>query len=192
MTSKDILNALEKHYDNAAYTVSNIYFFGHPYSETDFLVVQKSGYIYDIEVKVSRSDFKADFKKVDKHSILRLGGYTKPHRVGYKHEGKIKLARIGEIIPFHPPNRFYYAVPEGLITKKEVPPYAGLLYIKPDGKVVKIKEAPLLTKVKTPYEKVFANKFYYAYKELKRFKEENGIGKLNSYIKALENKLNNR
>lgn len=189
MTAKDIIVALESNYQTADFTVPNIYFFGHPYSETDFLVVQKSGYIYDIEIKISRSDFRADFKKEDKHSILSTGAYISKHNSFYfKDDKRIRVAK-GQPIPKSRPNRFYYAVPEGLIKKSEVPKYAGLLYIKPSGSVVKVKEAPLLTKEKTAFHEVLARKFYYSYLELKQFKSNNGISKLNTYIRQLEKKV---
>jgi len=61
-------------YSNARYKVSNSYVFRHDW-ETDFFVLQRSGICYEIEIKVSRSDFFADFKKKDKHDILRTGHY---------------------------------------------------------------------------------------------------------------------
>jgi hypothetical protein len=72
--------------------------------EADLLVLRKTGYIAEFEIKVSRSDFKADFKKVDKHNFLRAG-----------HKWCA--------------NEFYYACEDGLIKPDEVPEYAGLVYI---------------------------------------------------------------
>lgn len=42
-------------------------------SESDFLLKTKSGYWYEAEIKISFSDFKADFKKKEKHQILENG-----------------------------------------------------------------------------------------------------------------------
>jgi len=46
----------------------NIHFF--PYAEADWLSWLQSGYCWEIEIKVSRSDFKADFKK-EKHDRFK-------------------------------------------------------------------------------------------------------------------------
>jgi len=40
--------------------------------ECDLLIVRKSGYAIEVEIKISKSDFKADFKKIHK----RLGVYV--------------------------------------------------------------------------------------------------------------------
>jgi len=40
--------------------------------ESDYFAVSKSGYLYEIEVKHSKADFVADFKKVAKHKRLEL------------------------------------------------------------------------------------------------------------------------
>lgn len=187
MTAKDINKFLEIHYSNAKYTMSNVYFFGHPYSETDFLVIQDKGYIYDIEVKISRGDFAADFKKVSKHSILEKGNYTAKYKYPYlKEDGTREWVNPGDPIPHKRPNRFYYCVPEGLVSKNEVPKYAGLLYVKSSGVIEKIKEAPLLTKEKIDYAQLLMNKFYYSYKDLRKYKEENGFTGLNKMISFLE------
>lgn len=38
--------------------------------ESDSLFITRSGYIYECEIKISRGDFKQDFKKQKKHLIL--------------------------------------------------------------------------------------------------------------------------
>ncbi len=57
-----------KHIFDNKYQLLNSYIFGW---ESDYFGISKSGYIYEIELKISRSDFKADFKKTLKHSILQ-------------------------------------------------------------------------------------------------------------------------
>lgn len=74
--------------------------------ESDVLILTKSHYWYEIEIKVSRADFKNDLKhKSQKHNTLSDADATDK------------------------PNYFYYAVPEGLISPEEVPTYAGLIYM---------------------------------------------------------------
>lgn len=67
----------------------------------------------------------------------------------------IKIKPIAEI---QSPNKIWYAVPEGLITLAEVPPYAGLLYIGKDAKV--IKQAPFMHKTKHDLDKILLKKYY--------------------------------
>src|SRR5665647_215120 len=86
-----ILNS--KYKDTARFRVPNIYVFKNDW-ETDFFVVQKaSGYCYDIEIKVTRSDFFADFKKRDKHQILKNGFFKYKWRIK---EGALSLIHISE------------------------------------------------------------------------------------------------
>ena len=132
--------------------------------ESDSLAVTKSGYVYEYEIKISRADFKNDFKhKKMKHQLLE-GTYV---ITGFETVGDGKM-RLNDR-----PNYFFYVVPEGLITVEEVPDYAGLIYIKPiynyDGTIrwyntVVVKEAPKLHKDKIDEVHLkLVEKFYYNY-----------------------------
>ncbi len=165
---KSIQKNLEKRFDsgNIKYTVGNLYLFKENW-ETDFLVVQKSGYCYEIEIKTSRSDFFNDFKKENKHLILNEGVYMKK-KYRY-HTDPETRKRISEQYydrtewKFRP-NKFYYCVPEGLIKVEEVPDYAGLMYVNSYGIVTTIKEAKFLHKEKLDLIKKLCDKFYYYWK----------------------------
>ena len=50
------------------------------------------------------------------------------------------------------PQKFYYCVPENLITADEVPEYAGLVYYTRWGSFKEIKKAPKLHDVKFKVE----------------------------------------
>ena len=114
------------------FTVPNI---STGYGEADLFSLTKAMFSHEYEIKVSRSDFKADFKhKHYKHAI---------------YSGECGLRPSHE----RPPNHFWYAVPEGLISVDEVPHYAGLIEIctHPDQQRVYVKEikpAPKLHKEK--------------------------------------------
>lgn len=73
--------------------------------ECDLLELFKSGYLYEVEVKLTTSDFRADFNKErygdKKHDLIKAGKRT---------------------------NYFSYCCPEGVITPEMIPPYAGLVY----------------------------------------------------------------
>ena len=60
------------------------------------------------------------------------------------------------------PNKFFYAVPKGLISKDEVPDYAGLLYVDENLEVEKIKDGKFIHKDILKPQKLW-NKTYYAY-----------------------------
>ena len=112
------------------YVVENLFVFEW---ESDKLIITRSGYAYEFEVKISKSDFKADFKKEDKHTILEgkkefLPSYDKVLGIW-----KGLQADNYRTSRFKKPNYFYYAVPEGLIDVNDVPEYAGLIYVLPGG-----------------------------------------------------------
>lgn len=107
--------------------------------EMDVCKIMKSGYVVEYEIKISRSDFFADFKKDN----------------GAKH---LKLQTSESHC-----NRFFFVVPQGLILPEEVPAYAGLIeyreyetnsYWGRGGSTDIIKHAPLIHKKKRD-EKIY-------------------------------------
>lgn len=67
MNTSDIFNAFKRN-TTLEYLLENTYIFAW---ESDIFGISKSGYINEIEVKTSRSDFQADFNKIKKHQILK-------------------------------------------------------------------------------------------------------------------------
>lgn len=141
MNAQDIRRKLNDKYTYSDYKLFNTFVFDF---ESDFFCMSKSGYVIECEIKVSRSDFFADFKKADwnkktKHEILK-----------------------DKLITFKP-NKFYFVVPDGLIKKEEVPEYAGLIYVSNTYKT--IKESPFLHKEKLmdniDFVKQLMRKYYY-------------------------------
>lgn len=98
--------------------VSHGFFSDH---EADLVVVNKNKYLYEIEIKVSLSDWKADFKKrkwglmeQDINLFGEKGGYV-------SHTSAIK--------------RFYYAAPRSLAVRFreiDVPSWAGVIGCQED------------------------------------------------------------
>ena len=119
--------------------------------ESDVIKFTKSGYVYEFEIKISKADFKNDFKhKKKKHILLEDSNNEVKNR----------------------PNYFYYVVPDGLISVEDIPEYAGLLYINsitvgngaPYHQFIEVKKAPSLHKNKFDFEKSnLMDKFYYNY-----------------------------
>jgi len=99
------------------------FYFG--YHECDVFRVNQSDFVFEYEIKVSRADFFADFKKNGgvKHSNLKYAG------------------------GIYCPNRFFFVVPKGLIKSLEIPDYAGLIYFN-NGNFEIIKSGKLIHKRK--------------------------------------------
>jgi len=203
MTEKSIQKALFRAFHSHKYKFTNVYYFG---NESDFLSFLDSGFCYECEIKISRSDFKADFKK-EKHTIhkaneikgnlfLRKEGISLSFNPSWQFCKEFpELVESEEYIqrrrlthdPFFEevtvldlratisskirfvshdnkllPNKFFYVVPTGLISKEEVPEYAGLIYVDEFGQCTKIKDGKFLHKDKLDVKKLF-KKCYYAY-----------------------------
>lgn len=120
--------------------VANIYFFKW---ESDVFNISRSDLITEYEIKISRADYAADFKKKEKHQLIE-SSYNKTEGLNV-------------------PNKFFYVVPEGLIKEEEVPAYAGLMVLTKYGGFKQLKKAPFLHKEKVSpsiWEQI-AMKFYY-------------------------------
>lgn len=124
------------------YEMMNLFVYGW---ESDYLAITQSMLAYEVEIKISRADFKNDANhKKDKHLLF---------------EGGNMIGRFPKDSPM--PNYFYYAVPDGLVSADEVPDYAGLLYLGHYG-VKHEKEAKKLTDEKfDPSKLKLMDKFYY-------------------------------
>lgn len=132
MNSKIIQQHLQAFfYENHPYQTLNFGRCG--YHEADvFLINKNTMRVKEIEVKISLSDFKADFKK--KHKHLNLSSREK----------------------LYTPSQFYYACPNGLIPLSLIPEYAGLLYVNESGTIEIIKDAPVLHKEKVKGKTILA------------------------------------
>jgi len=119
--------------------------------EMDVCSVMKSGMVNEYEIKISRSDFKADLKKESKHPIFQklLNGTNNETFPTYSGKSTITYH-------YTAPNYFYYVVPTDLVKVEEVPLYAGLIYVNPKflydfktiKKAVKLHPEPLSTEKK--------------------------------------------
>lgn len=88
--------------------------------ESDMISATKAGLLVEYEIKISRGDFRADFKKI-RHRILDAT------KIGEQHRGAAY---------------FFYVVPRDLVRIDEVPQHAGLIYCHPMFQIV--KKAPRL------------------------------------------------
>jgi hypothetical protein len=163
----EISKALNRYFvGNCRYKLANAFIFKSDW-ESDFFVQKQNGYSYEFEVKISRSDFFADKKKVSKHLILSNGKFVEQKRLwNNDRTGDDDKWIIEEKEREHSfrPNKFFYVVPTGMITVDELPKYAGLFYYG-EGKdyscgLKKIKDAPFIHKEALKFESVLCNKFY--------------------------------
>ena len=104
--------------------------------EMDVISISKADYIYEYEVKISKSDFIADFKK-PKHKLFT-------EKISVKNYIKEGVQEVW----FYTPNYFYFVVPKDLVTIDMIPDYAGLIYVNELFGFDIIKKAPLLHKNK--------------------------------------------
>lgn len=149
LTEEKIQEAIYQHgflsHSSIKYYTENLWIYGW---ESDIWIMTKSGYAYEVEIKISRNDFKNDFRnKKNKHLLL---------------ESKVTAENKRR------PNYLYYSVPEGLISVEEVPEYAGLLYIVPlsdtYNRVDVVRKAPQIHKDKADIEFLnLIDKFYFNY-----------------------------
>ena len=91
-------------YSGCKYLVPNIRY---RLGEADLLIVRRSGYVEEFEIKITTSDFRADTKKYMKHQA-------------FAHCFKMKSAY--EIIP----NKFSYVVGPDVNYDFKIPSYYGL------------------------------------------------------------------
>lgn len=123
ITTSDIKEALFRRFNNHRFLIDNAYIFQG--WESDFITVTESMYVYEIESKMTKSDFKDDFNKQGKHILL---------------ESKDNSITVL-------PNKFYYCCPRGMLASYEVPEYAGFMEVsRVDGKLscVTVREAPFI------------------------------------------------
>lgn len=109
--------------------------------ECDIIGVRESGYVDEIEVKISKSDFKEDFKKkirVDKNHCLAeestdmktRGYFMNKHRAIQNSESPI--------------NYYWMIFPEGVVSLDEVPEEYGVMYVNDKKRLSVARQAKRL------------------------------------------------
>jgi hypothetical protein len=188
MNELRIIKQLNKYFANADYKLQNVFIWNW---ESDFFCVTSSGYTVEVEVKISKSDFKADAKKEQKHFMLKNIG--KELAVMPTHSYIRDASGIAIVRP-RGPNKFYYCCPKGIINPEEVPEYAGLLYYTEEEHsdnlyshqdIIEVKTAKFLHKNKPDISKVMLDKYYNMYNDLK-----NQYNSLKRYADRMQEQFN--
>ena len=92
--------------------------------ESDFIRVTRSGYIHEFEIKMTRSDFTADFRKThgwgneNKHELLAA---DRPMRLQYDNT----------YAPASVPATFTFVTVEGIVGPDQIPDHAGWMEFSP-------------------------------------------------------------
>lgn len=98
--------------------VPNVYAY-HKY-ESDLLRITKSLYSIEYEIKLTKSDFHADFRK-SHNTIVGI----KNRSVVYDKQTKHEFYQLGK-----GPNEFYYVFPTGLIDLQLIPEWCGVIEMR--------------------------------------------------------------
>lgn len=200
MNAKHVQDKVSSLFSTHDHQLMNKYIFDYDW-ESDFFSVTKSGYLYEVEIKISKSDYKADFEKF-KHTLfeqINQKEVIKEAKYRYSKRWKKMVRRAPEkrINPEETkmPNRFFFACPEGVIDVDEVPEYAGLIYVNDfDAKV--IKKAPLLHKRKENIKELLFSKYRWGYVnaidklEIVKKKHNSVSKKFNTMCRGLEKEFN--
>jgi len=144
MTTNEIAKIILKDLSAKSFPIFLTTFSGRGIHEADVFGINNNGYMYEFEIKRSRSDFYSDFKNKDsKHRNLR--NREAIHNYDEWKNGK-KTGETTQYIII--PNRFYFVCKEGLLNVSDMPEYAGLKWIDVNGDLHEVKNAPLLHKNK--------------------------------------------
>lgn len=178
INAKYVQERVGKLFENHEHHFHNRYIFGRDW-ESDFFSVTKTGYCYEVEVKISKSDYKADFEKF-KHKLFEGRNEKSVIKEAKFRKRRKRTVRISPEKSVNPqtakmPNRFFFACPDGLIDVNYIPEYAGLIYVSESGYTRVIKQAPFIHKRKTNIKTLLFSKYQWGYinatddlKEVKR------------------------
>lgn len=136
------------------------------WGEADVLGVRPSGYVDEIEIKISHQDFLADFDKT-------VNWTEQPYKTNPDRKRRVKTLKHDQLKARDCfPNRFSFLVSPDLVDKIEVPEYAGLMTISEGGYLIVVKEAPVLHKNKIDKDTQIYLYKKLAYRYLDQWKEQ--------------------
>jgi hypothetical protein len=178
ISERDLQQGVRHLFHNHQYILVNTYVFNW---ESDLFSITKTGNVYEVEMKISKADYRKDFEK-EKHFYFKNAGASRLHErdpeviegTGFHNSDYDYATRKIIYYPyckskwhdsttFFIPNRFYYACPPGIIGLQDLPKYAGLIHVKDQYDAVIVKQAPLMHKrylLDGKLAKVLLNKFW--------------------------------
>jgi len=162
----DLLRALQNERD---ILIPNYYLGDY---EMDVLRVTKSDILYEYEIKVSKSDFKADFNKSSTRTVF-LDDYFNLMKNKQEYKTIVTTHKHTEILEGKRANKFFFVMPENLVPLEVIPKHLGVIYYK-DGNFTIVRSAKMLHKKKVNEDPTF-------YKDM--------ANKLSWRCRAIESKL---
>lgn len=126
MTSKDIQRALFGRIGSQSQLMIPNYTPNH-WFESDMIRVTNSGYMEEYEIKISVADFKIDCRKGPSERDKQFFLSFSPESSTYKNfDPRTKHERLASG-DARGPCRFFFAMPEDMAAKVEIPEWAGLV-----------------------------------------------------------------
>lgn len=123
MTEADMQHALWLHLRDSGHGLVAPNFTPPHWWECDVFSLTEMGYAMEHEIKTCRGDFQRDRLKGDKHARLARGDARGPAA-------------------------FYFACPPGVLSREDLPAWAGLREITLQGRVITLRRAPILHRQK--------------------------------------------
>lgn len=135
-------------------------------NEADLFAIRKSGLCDEFEIKVSRSDFLNDFKKVVNYRNVESWNDENPEHGDRKwlFDNQVDFHNRRLIAPWQkkkhealtdgdmPCNYFWYILKDGIASIDEVPEFAGVFFVKDDGTLMRGRSAKKLHGKKLDFE----------------------------------------
>ena len=155
MGTNDIADIIINDLVRRAFPIFLTTYNGRGMDEADVFGINRNGYMYEFEIKRSRSDFQAEFRN-KQHKHCKLKNRDAIHIYDEWNNGN-RTGETYECIKI--PNRYYFVCPRDLIKPEEVPDYAGLIYVDESymNRLYEIKPSKLLHRNKANqkiYERV--------------------------------------
>ena len=150
--------------------------------EMDLFRLLDSGYLQEYEIKTSRADFKNDFKK-SAHDVKYNSAEKKIERTNFRK--KHEELESGKYVA----NKFFFVVPENLVSAEECPDYAGLVYYVED------EYGRVFFKQKKPAKFIHKNKYDVDFKTIckslsyREFGQRLKVRNLTAQNKELKNNI---
>lgn len=150
-------------------------------NEADIFAIRKSGLCDEFEVKISRSDFFNDAKKIvafrnimpydhldqtSDHVWLdeNYSDFHKKKAIAPWQKLKYEALKDGDMST----NYFWYAIKDGIVEIDEIPEFAGVIVVKADGDFIIKRRPKKLHNNKMPFDERFrlARKLGYRFWDL--------------------------
>ena len=154
-TSKEITSAIRGRFGRPNFiTMANVYMIGSPW-ESDLVNISPARFFTEFEIKISKQDFNADFRKkfysINKHEWLAGKQFDGPK------------FNVAEKIP--KPKQFYFVLLDGICQEKDIPAHCGMIVFNPAkfrpnwpaGALEIVRQAPLIKPPKKLTEKAIYN-----------------------------------